>query len=67
LRRRKPKVLTGAWLRPWWARQGCRIGEVKAQRWREDVDMIPRPITVNQQTRSKQTTTPKARTRRTTR
>jgi integrase len=38
---------------------------VKALRWREDVDMIARTITVNQQTRNKQTTTPKGRTRRT--
>jgi integrase len=44
---------------------GLRIGEVKALRWREDVDMVARTITVNQQTRSKQTTTPKGRTRRT--
>jgi integrase len=44
---------------------GLRVGEVKALRWREDVDMVARTITVNQQTRSKQTTTPKGRTRRT--
>jgi integrase len=44
---------------------GLRIGEVKALRWREDVDMIAKTITVNQQTRSKETTTPKGRTRRT--
>ncbi|MGE5183154.1 MAG: tyrosine-type recombinase/integrase [Acidobacteriota bacterium] len=44
---------------------GLRVGEVKALRWREDVDMIARTITVNQQTRNKQTTTPKGRTRRT--
>jgi len=44
---------------------GLRVGEVKALRWREDVDMVARTITVNQQTRSKETTTPKGRTRRT--
>jgi integrase len=44
---------------------GMRVGEVKALRWREDVDMIARTITVNQQTRNGQTTTPKGRTRRT--
>jgi integrase len=44
---------------------GLRIGEVKALRWREDVDLIARTITVNQQTRNKETTTPKGRTRRT--
>lgn len=44
---------------------GLRVGEVKALRWREDVDMIARTITVNQQTRNNQTTTPKGRTRRT--
>jgi len=44
---------------------GLRVGEVKALRWREDVDMIAKTITVNQQTRNKQTTTPKGRTRRT--
>jgi len=44
---------------------GLRVGEVKALRWREDVDMTAKTITVNQQTRNKQTTTPKGRTRRT--
>jgi integrase len=44
---------------------GLRVGEVKALRWREDVDMIAKTITVNFQTRNKQTTTPKGRTRRT--
>jgi integrase len=44
---------------------GLRVGEVKALRWREDVDMIAKTLTVNQQTRNKQTTTPKGRTRRT--
>jgi hypothetical protein len=37
----------------------------KALRWREDVDMIARTITVNQQTCEGETTTPKGRTRRT--
>jgi integrase len=44
---------------------GLRVGEVKALRWREDVDLIARTLTVNQQTRNGQTTTPKGRTRRT--
>jgi len=44
---------------------GLRVGEVKALRWREDVDLIARTLTVNQQTRHGQTTTPKGRTRRT--
>jgi integrase len=44
---------------------GLRVGEVKALRWREDVDLIARTITVNQQTRNQETTTPKGRTRRT--
>jgi integrase len=44
---------------------GLRVGEVKALRWREHVDMIARTITVNQQTRNSETTTPKGRTRRT--
>jgi integrase len=44
---------------------GLRVGEVKALRWREDVDLIAKTITVNQQTRNGQTTTPKGRTRRT--
>lgn len=38
---------------------GLRVGEVKALRWREDVDLIARTITVNQQTRNAETTTPK--------
>ncbi|MEJ7599237.1 MAG: tyrosine-type recombinase/integrase [Kofleriaceae bacterium] len=44
---------------------GLRVGEVKALRWREDVDMVAKTITVNFQTRNKETTTPKGRTRRT--
>jgi integrase len=44
---------------------GLRSGEVKAVRWREDVDLIARTITVNQQTCHGETTTPKGRTRRT--
>ena len=44
---------------------GLRIGEVKALRWREDVDMLARTITVRQQTCNGVTTTPKGRTRRT--
>lgn len=44
---------------------GLRVGEVKALRWREDVDLVAHTITVNQQTRNATTTTPKGRTRRT--
>ncbi len=44
---------------------GLRVGEIKALRWREDVDMIARTITVNQQSCEGETTTPKGRTRRT--
>ena len=44
---------------------GLRVGEVKALRWREDVDMIARTLTVKQQTCNGVTTTPKGRTRRT--
>lgn len=44
---------------------GLRVGEVKALRWTEDVDLVAGTITVNQQVRGKKTTTPKGRTRRT--
>jgi integrase len=44
---------------------GLRVGEMKALRWREDVDMVAKTITINQQTRNGETTTPKGRTRRT--
>jgi integrase len=44
---------------------GLRVGEVKALRWREDVDLIARTLTVRQQTCNGVTTTPKGRTRRT--
>ena len=43
---------------------GLRIGEVRALRWREDVDLIAGTITVNQQTRKGITGTPKGGTRR---
>ncbi len=43
---------------------GLRIGEVKELKWREDVDMIAKTITVNRQTCNGDTTTPKGRTRR---
>jgi integrase len=43
---------------------GLRVGEIKALRWREDVDMIARTITVNRQSRNGVITTPKGRTRR---
>ena len=44
---------------------GLRIGEIKALRWREDVDLIAGTLTVNFQTCNGATTTPKGRTRRT--
>jgi len=44
---------------------GLRVGEVKEVRWREDVDMIARTITVKRQTCDGVTTSPKGRTRRT--
>jgi integrase len=44
---------------------GCRVGEVKALRWREDVDMVAGTITVSQQMRRGIVGTPKGRTRRT--
>lgn len=43
---------------------GMRVGEVKALRWREDVDIVAGTITVNQQTRKGIVGTPKGRTRR---
>jgi integrase len=43
---------------------GLRVGEIKALRWREDVDMVARTITVNRQSRNSVVTTPKGRTRR---
>jgi integrase len=44
---------------------GLRSGEVKALRWREDVDLIAKTITVRQQSCYGVATTPKGRTRRT--
>jgi hypothetical protein len=44
---------------------GLRVGEIKALRWREDVDMVAKTITVNQQMRRGIAGTPKGRTRRT--
>jgi integrase len=44
---------------------GLRVGEVKALRWREDVDMVAGTVTVNQQMRQGVVGTPKGRTRRT--
>jgi integrase len=44
---------------------GLRVGEVKGLRWREDVDLVARTITVNQQLRRGVVGTPKGRTRRT--
>ncbi len=43
---------------------GLRVGEIKALRWREDVDMVARTITVNQQTCEGHTGTPKGGKRR---
>jgi hypothetical protein len=39
---------------------GLRVGEVKALRWREDVDLIAKTITVNQQTRNREPRCPRA-------
>ena len=44
---------------------GLRVGEVKALRWREDVDLIAGTVTVNIQSCNGAVTTPKGRTRRT--
>ena len=44
---------------------GLRVGEVKALRWREDVDLIGGTLTVKQQIYAGITGTPKGRTRRT--
>jgi integrase len=44
---------------------GLRCGEVKALRWREDLDLVGGTVTVNQQVNLTITTTPKGRTRRT--
>ena len=44
---------------------GLRIGEIKALRWREDVDLIGGTLTVKQQIYDGITGTPKGRTRRT--
>ncbi len=44
---------------------GLRVGEVRALRWREDVDLVAGTVTVNQQSWKGQEGTPKGRTRRT--
>jgi len=44
---------------------GLRVGEVRALRWREDVDLVSGHVTVNQQSWKGQEGTPKGRTRRT--
>jgi integrase len=44
---------------------GLRIGEIKALRWREDVDLAAGTLTVQQQVRHGKIGTPKGRTRRT--
>lgn len=44
---------------------GLRVGEVRALRWREDVDLVSGHVTVNQQSWRGQVGTPKGRTRRT--
>ena len=43
---------------------GLRVGEVRALRWREDVDLVAGTITVNEQTRHGVTGTPKGGRRR---
>src|SRR5262249_23694451 len=43
---------------------GLLVGEVKGIRWREDVDLVARTITVNRQIRCGVIGTPKGRTRR---
>jgi integrase len=45
--------------------EGFRVGEVKAVRWREGIDLIAETVTVREQVRRKQFGTPKGRTRRT--
>lgn len=44
---------------------GLRVGEVKGLRWRVDVDMVAKTLTINQQMRQGVIGTPKGRTRRT--
>jgi integrase len=44
---------------------GLRVGEVKAIRWREDIDLVARTVTVNRQVLCRKFGTPKGRTRRT--
>jgi integrase len=44
---------------------GLRVGEVKALRWREDIDLVAKTVTVNQQVLRGVFGTPKGRTRRT--
>lgn len=44
---------------------GLRVGEIKALRWSEDVDLVAGTITVNEQTRHGVTGTPKGGRRRT--
>jgi integrase len=44
---------------------GLRVGEIRALRWREDVDLVAESVTVNQQRRHGVVGTPKGRTRRT--
>jgi integrase len=41
---------------------GLRVGEIKALRWREDVDLVARTVTVNQQMRRGIVGTPKGST-----
>jgi integrase len=42
-----------------------RVGEIKALRWKEDVDLLGRAVTINQQVCDGEFTTPKGLTRRT--
>jgi integrase len=44
---------------------GLRVGEIRALRWREDVDLVAGTITINQQSWKGHEGTPKGRTRRT--
>lgn len=44
---------------------GLRVGEVKALRWKEDVDLVGGTLTINRQMRQGVVGTPKGRTRRT--
>ena len=66
------RILEAAKLEPEWyagvclaGEAGLRVGEIRALRWKPDVDLVARTITVNQQIRLGVVGTPKGRTRRT--